>query len=176
MPMDHRFRLRSITESDWQRLRLFRLENAKEHPVSYGAPLETVLTFDEEAWRMRARRGDQPDAASLVVIEAATDRWVGMMECEIGDEHGPEPVLKGVYVSDGFRGREHGIAEALFDKILEWATPRSSSLRLWVYEGSEPARRFYARHGFTATGRQRPLLVDPPGGHVIEMTRELRSG
>lgn len=174
--MDQRFHLRSTTESDWQRLRLFRLENAKEHPVSYGAPLETVLTFDEEAWRMRARRGDQPDAASLVVIETATDRWVGMMACQIGDEDGPEPVLTGVYVSEDFRGREHGIADTLLEMILEWATPRSSSLRLWVYEGSEPARRFYARHGFATTGRKRPLEVDPPGGQVIEMTRELRAG
>jgi hypothetical protein len=66
--MHPRFFLRSTTEDDWRNLRQFRIENARAHPISYGATLATTLQFDEEAWRMRARRGDQTDAASYVAI------------------------------------------------------------------------------------------------------------
>ena len=94
-----------------------------------------------------------------------------MMACQIGDDHGPEPVLTGVYVTEEFRGREFGIADALLEAILGWASARSSCLRLWVYEGSLPAQRFYSRHGFVTTGRTRPMQMDPPGGDLIEMAR-----
>ena len=173
MEVHPRFTIRSTTEVDWPELRRFRLENAEMHPVSYGATLETTLTFDEEAWRMRARRGDQADAASLVAIDSSTRRWVGMMACQTGDQDPPGPVLTGVYVSEGFRGRDLGIADELLERITGWAAQRSSHLRLWVFEGSEPARRFYKRHGFRTTGRTRRMELDPPGGSLVEMTRAL---
>lgn len=165
--------LRSTTEADWPELREFRLENAREHPISYGATLEQTLTFDEEAWRMRARRGDQFDAASYVVIERLTGRWIGMMACQVGDEHGPEPVLTGVYVSPAFRGASYGVADALLERIVSWSAPRASQLRLWVDDGSEPARRFYRRHGFRDTGRAHGTDL-PPGGTLLEMGALLR--
>ncbi len=164
--------LRSTTESDWPALRNFRLENAREHPISYGATLETTLTFDEEAWRMRARRGDQANAASYVVIEQTTGRWVGMMACQLGDDDGPEPVITGVYVTPSFRGPVYGVADTLLEHIRCWAASQSSLLRLWVYEGSEPARRFYRRHGFADTGRSRATDL-PPNGRLLEMASQL---
>jgi GNAT superfamily N-acetyltransferase len=174
--MHPRFFLRSTTEDDWRNLRQFRIENARAHPISYGATLATTLEFDEEAWRMRARRGDQTDTASYVAIEAATGRWVGMMACQTGDDDGPEPVLTGVYVTEDFRGRAFGIADTLLDQLVTWAAARSACLRLWVYEGSEPARRFYSRRGFAETGKTRPMLLEPPGGSLVEMARPLGSG
>lgn len=164
--------LRSTTESDWPELRTFRLENAREHPISYGATFDQTLAFDEEAWRMRARRGDQADAASYVVLQRATGRWVGMMACQLGDEHGPEPVLTGVYVSPAVRGPAFGVADALVERVTAWVAPRASHLRLWVYEGSEPALRFYRRHGFQETGRTRPTDL-PPNGTLLEMAAPL---
>jgi GNAT superfamily N-acetyltransferase len=164
--------VRSTTESDWPELRAFRLENASEHPISYGATLETTLTFDEEAWRMRARRGDQEDTASYVVLHRETGRWVGMMACQLGDDDGPEPVLTGVYVTPSFRGARFGIADTLLERIRSWAAPQSALLRLWVYDGSEPARRFYRRHGFADTGRSRATDL-PPDGRLLEMAVRL---
>lgn len=171
--LHHLLDLRSTTEADWSELRGFRVENAREHPISYGATLEQTLTFDEEAWRMRARRGDQPDAASYAVIERLSGRWIGMMACQVGDEHGPEPVLTGVYVLPAFRGAVYGVADALLERIRSWASPRADLLRLWVYEGSAPALRFYRRHGFRETGRTRGTDL-PPGGTLLEMAAALR--
>lgn len=169
VPKRRSFEVRSTLESDWPRLRDFRLENTREDPISYGATVEAVLGFDEEAWRMRARRGEQTDAACFVATEVSTGRWVGMMQGQLGDEYGDSPVLTGVYVTAQFRGRRYGIADSLLGPVLAWARDHGTGLRLWVFEGSEPARRFYARHGFTETGRTRPLDLDPAAGSLIEM-------
>ncbi|WP_211220914.1 GNAT family N-acetyltransferase [Nocardioides insulae] len=165
--------LRRTTESDWPQLREFRLENAREHPVSWTASLAATLEFPEDAWRMRARRGDDPELASYAVIESGTGRWVGMMGGQLGDVHGPEPLLVGVYVTPHFRGRGYGVADALLAAILGWARSHGQSVRLWVHEGSEPAIRYYRRHGFTFTGATSPALLDPPGGLLREMVRPL---
>jgi GNAT superfamily N-acetyltransferase len=168
-------RIRSTTESDWPSLRDFRLENAAEHPISYGATYEQALAFDEDAWRMRARRGDSVDASQWVAIEAATGRWIGMMACQLGDEYGPEPVLAGVYTSEAFRGREFGVGDALIKLIENWAADRGDAIRLFVYEDSEPARRFYRRHGFVETGRTELAEInDNDGAVLIEMIKRFR--
>jgi GNAT superfamily N-acetyltransferase len=168
--------IRSTTESDWGSLREFRVENATEHPISYGATQETTLGMDEAAWRMRAARGDRDDrddAASFVAIEQVTGRWVGMMSCQLGDDHGPEPVLTGVYVSAEFRGRAFLVADRLLDQVELWASGFASSVRLFVYEGSAPARRFYSRRGFVETGRTAPAAL-VPGGLLVELSRSLK--
>jgi ribosomal protein S18 acetylase RimI-like enzyme len=132
------------------------------------------LGFDEEAWRMRARRGEHDHAAQWVAIEHATGRWVSMMAVQLGDELGSEPVLTGVYTSEEFRGRSYGIADALLDLAERWAADHGDSLRLFVYEGSEPALRFYRRHGFVETGRSHPATISDRDGAVsLEMAKPL---
>jgi GNAT superfamily N-acetyltransferase len=167
-------RIRLTTEDDWQELREFRLENASEHPISYGARYEQTLAFDEEAWRIRARRGDRDDAAQWVAIDVVTGKWVSMMAVQLGDEWGPEPVLTGVYTSEAFRGREFGVADALLELAERWATSHGESLRLFVDEYSEPALRFYRRHGFATTGRAHPAAINDRDGAVsVEMAKRL---
>ncbi len=168
-------RIRSTTESDWPQLRAFRLENAAEHPISYGATYEQTLAFDEEAWRERARRGDREDATQVVAIEEPTGRWVSVMACQLDDESGPGPVLIGVYTTEEFRGRSYGVADTLLWLVETWAAGHGDSLRLFVYEDSEPARRFSRRHGFIETGRTRPAeITDRAGAVSIEMAKSLR--
>jgi GNAT superfamily N-acetyltransferase len=94
-----------------------------------------------------------------------------MMSAQIGDEDGPGPVLTGVFVSPAFRGRTHGVADALVGGIVDWAGQRADHLRLYVYEHGTPARRFYTRHGFVETGRTRP--VGFTDGSTLEMVRAL---
>ncbi|MFP7834533.1 GNAT family N-acetyltransferase [Marisediminicola sp. LYQ134] len=164
--------IRTTTEDDWPRVRELRVENATDNPVSYGATLETTLAMTEDDWRMRARRGQADDATSIVAIETATGRWIGMMSAQTGDHDGPELILTGVYVTPDFRGRERGVADALLDRIVAWATERGDVLRLWVDENGAPAKRFYERHGFTPTGRSRPIGFAE--GRTLEMMRRLR--
>lgn len=165
--------IRTTSEADWPRVRELRIENATDNPISYGATLETTKAMTEDDWRLRARRGEADDATCLVAWNTVTGRWVGMMSAQLGDEDGPDPVLTGVYVTPEFRGRKHGVSDALLDAIIGWATGRGARLRLYVYEHAVPARKFYNRHGFIATGRTRPLtFVD---GQTLEMARVLPS-
>lgn len=169
--LDHSIAIRTTTEEDWQRVREFRIENATDNPISYGATLETTLAMTEEDWRVRARRGEADNATCLVAWDTATGNWVGMMSAQLGDEGGPDPLLTGVYVTPTFRGRMHGVADALMETILVWADGQGPFLRLYVYEHAIPARKFYDRHGFTTTGRKRPLTFAE--GHTLEMARTL---
>jgi GNAT superfamily N-acetyltransferase len=166
------FTVRPTTEDDWPLVRDLRVENATDNPISYGATLETTLAMTEDDWRLRARRGQATDATSLAAVETDSGRWIGMMSAQSHDDDGPDPVLTGVFVSPGHRGRENGVADALLDGILRWALERGATrLRLYVYEHAEPARRFYARHGFVSTGRTRP--VGFTAGDTLEFARPL---
>ena len=166
--------IRSTREVDWPFVRAFRIENATEHPISFSATLEPTLAMSEDSWRMRARRGEQDDAASYAAIDQETGRWVGMMSAQSHDDDGEDPVLTGVYVVPEYRSRTPKVADQLMDLVIQWATPRASRLRLYVYEGSEPAIRFYRRHGFSPTGRTRPHKFAP--GNLLEFARSLDGG
>lgn len=166
--------IRSTTEGDWPQIRELRIENATDNPISYGATLHTTARMDEDAWRLRGRRGEGPDTASLAAIDTTTGRWVGMMSGQLGDEDGPQPVLTGVYVSPDYRGRQSGVADALLDEVEQWAGRSSDRLRLFVYEESPRAMGFYHRHSFEETGRRRAITL-VPGGHTLEMVKTLRA-
>ncbi|OIH94223.1 MULTISPECIES: GNAT family N-acetyltransferase [unclassified Curtobacterium] len=177
--MPDAFSIRTTTEQDWERVRALRVENATDNPISYGATREYTLRMSEDEWRLRARRGEAGDATSLAAIDA-TGRWIGMMSGQVGDAHGADPVLTGVYVTPGFRGRGHGVADALLDHVIAWARGRGEQLRLEVYDQAVPAGRFYARRGFTATGRTRDLhlLGEVPGAaplRLVELARPVAS-
>ncbi|SDO73002.1 Ribosomal protein S18 acetylase RimI [Microbacterium sp. ru370.1] len=172
------FTLRPTQEDDWRRLRAFRIENATDDPISWTATVEETLRIPEDGWRMRARRGAQPDTTSIVATDDGSGRWLGMMCAQLGDAQGPEPVLTGVYVTPDARGREKGVTDALFDAILRWAGSSGTVLRLWVAESAAPARRYYARKGFAPTGRVDDLRVlgrapQPDDGGLLEMSRVL---
>lgn len=172
------FAIRTTSEEDWPLVRDLRIENATDNPISWTATRDETLKMTEGDWKMRARRGEAPDTTSIVAVEQGTNRWLGMMNAQTGDEYGSDPVLTGVYVTPDARGREHGVADALLEAIVQWASSRSSTLRLQVYEHAEPARRFYTRNGFTPTGRTQPMHVrgrepQPNDGSVLEFRRTL---
>ncbi|QQD75719.1 GNAT family N-acetyltransferase [Curtobacterium sp. YC1] len=164
------FSIRTTTERDWERVRELRVENATDNPVSYGATLGHTLLMTEDDWRLRARRGEASDATSVAAIDA-DGRWIGMMSGQVGDDHGAEPVLTGVYVTPAFRGRAHGVADALLDHVIGWAAGHGDRLRLEVYVRAVPARRFYARRGFRASGRTRDFRVlgEGPGSPTLRL-------
>ncbi|QWS32307.1 GNAT family N-acetyltransferase [Curtobacterium aetherium] len=166
------FSIHRTTEDDWPLVRELRIENATDNPISYGATLETTLAMTEDDWRLRARRGQAVDATSLAAVDDTSGRWIGMMSAQSGDTDGTDPVLTGVFVSLAFRGRAHGVADALLGGIVDWADRRGATrLRLYVHEHGTPARRFYARHGFVPTGRTRPVGFTE--GTTLEMARPL---
>lgn len=178
--MSQLFLILTTTEDDWERVRELRIENATDNPISYGATLKYTLQMTESDWRLRAKRGDGIDSTSVVAIERASGRWVGMMSAQHDDADGTSPILTGVYVTPDFRGPRHGIADTLLEHVVDWAARRSPTLRSYVYEDAVPAIRFYSRQSFHPPGRHRPLqllgdrLTGTPSLRLLEMTRALQ--
>lgn len=162
-------RLRVTHEHDWVAVRDLRLRNAAENPIAYGATFETTLGMTEDDWRLRARRGTAADSTSVVAV-AEDGRWLGMMACQSAAEG--DVLLTGVYVEPDARGPVLGVADELLGEVLAWASMHGDRMRLWVDagRGGTPARSFYARNGFHASGARRPLQ-DAFSGEQLEMVR-----
>ncbi len=165
------FTVRPIVEDDWENYRAIRLEMLLDTPIAYGERHESAAALSEEQWRQRAGRGAS-GAAILVVAIDARGRWIGTMGGYIDQDVGG-PLLVGVYVAPGARGRDAGVTDALLDAIKAWARAGYSTLRLEVHEDNARARAAYARRGFVETGHRRPYDLDPRASE-LEMIAQLR--
>jgi ribosomal protein S18 acetylase RimI-like enzyme len=58
--------------------------------------------------------------------------------------------------------RRRGVALALIDRAIGWATERhADEVILWVADQNATARRLYEQVGFRPTGERQPLPSDP---------------
>jgi ribosomal protein S18 acetylase RimI-like enzyme len=162
--------IRTTTEDDWREVRALRLAMLQDTPIAYGEHRADAERYDEAEWRSRGRRGQTPGSTSLVAIDAQ-GTWVGMMNGYVPDE-ATGPLLVGVYVAPGHRGRDAGVADALLDAVERWAAEHGTTLRLHVHEDNLRARAFYERRGFVLTGHTEPYELDPTRAEV-EMIRQL---
>ncbi|AMM18993.1 hypothetical protein AX769_01110 [Frondihabitans sp. PAMC 28766] len=153
--------IRSLVEEDWRDLRAIRLEMLADTPIAFGETFDTASRRAEPEWRMRARRGHEPNQASFVAIDDATMRWAGVMAGYIPP--GAGPLLVGVYVTPDFRGQDAGVADALLAAVEEWARGFGPTLELDVHEDNPRAIRFYERQGFRDTGRRLTYDLEPGG-------------
>jgi len=65
---------------------------------------------------------------------------------DIGNNQG---ALRKMFVSKDYRGRVHGVGQALLDKLLEWAKQKGvSEIYLGTTEKFIAAHRFYEKNGF----------------------------
>jgi len=161
------FLLRSPDEEDWREVRDLRLEMLADTPIAYLETLATARKHDEAYWRRRARpRGD----GSISVVAVHEDgRWIGTMA---GVPGATGPMLVGVYVAPGFRGRRAGVTDALLGAVEDWARGFSEVLRLEVNELNTRARAAYEARGFVLTGATSPYPLDPPSLE-LEMIKRL---
>lgn len=165
--------VRQVRLEDWARLRDLRLEMLADTPLAYLETLEQARAKPDADWRQRARRGaglagGAPTAT--FVAEQPDGRWVGQMAGYL-DAPG-SAMLVAVYVAPAARGRAAGVADALLDAVVGWATGHARLLRLLVHEDNGRARAFYRRRGFTETGRTEPYELDPTA-REIEMALPL---
>ncbi|MGN6744151.1 MAG: GNAT family N-acetyltransferase [Amnibacterium sp.] len=161
------FVVRAPDEEDWREVRDLRLEMLADTPIAYLETLNTALRHGEEHWRRRAR--PRQDGGITVVAVHRDGRWIGTMA---GVPGAGGPVLVGVYVAPGFRGRAAGVTDALLERIEDWARGHADVLRLEVNELNARARAAYERRGFVLTGRTSPYPLDPPSLE-LEMIKRL---
>jgi GNAT superfamily N-acetyltransferase len=162
----------AMVEADWQRHRDLRLEMLADSPTAYVETLADAQGFDEAQWRLRARRSSFPGSVGVVAVDRDSDRFVGTMSAFTDAERGRTWVVA-VYVSPDYRGRAHGVADAMLDAVEEWAVRvGKTELFLEVHEDNARAQAFYARRGFEPTGSTRPYDLDESQTE-LEMRRSL---
>lgn len=162
--------IRTTTEDDWREVRALRLAMLADTPIAYGEHLADAEGLDEQEWRTRGRRGETPGSTSFAAVDEH-GTWVGTMNGFVPDA-ATGPLLVGVYVAPGHRGRDAGVADALLDAVQDWAAEHGTTLRLHVHEDNVRARAFYERRGFVATGHTEPYVLDPSRTE-LEMLRVL---
>jgi GNAT superfamily N-acetyltransferase len=161
----------SPTETDWERVRDLRLEMLRDTPIAFMETVEAAEANTDDVWRMRAKRGHTPDSVQLVAVDGS-GRWVGTMSGLVEHLEIGGPLLVGVFVSPGARGRDAGVADALLDAVEDWARGQGGTLTLHVHEDNDRAIGFYRRRGYELTGRTIPYNLDPTRNE-LEMRRNV---
>ncbi len=151
--------VRELTADDWQLMRDVRLCALADAPYAFGSTYAREAAFTEAQWRGRISER----SVTFVACDpagrdsAGSAAPAGLAGVYVEDS---APDVVSVWVRPAFRGR--GVGEALLEATASWAKSRSfPALYLWVTETNAPARRLYARCGFTPTGESQPLPSDP---------------
>jgi GNAT superfamily N-acetyltransferase len=168
-PSDHLV-IRRTGPEDWAAFRDLRLRMLADTPLAFLETLESARQLGDDEWRRRAGSGASTDAPWFVAEDVATGEWVGIMG---GRMDGGHPLLTGVFVDPGHRGRESGVTDALLDTVEDWARGHGDRFFLHVHEENPRAITFYRRRGFAPTGRRVPYPL-PPYGEELELLKTLR--
>lgn len=136
-----------------------RLAALRSDPDAFGSSYEREVGRSSNEWEERAT--EWAAGYEQCVFLAEDDGGpVGMAGAYTPGEDPSVRHLWGMWVATGARGI--GIGSGLVDAVIAWgARGGAEGIRLWVAEGNDAARRLYRRHGFTETGRSKPLPSDP---------------
>ncbi|WNF01856.1 GNAT family N-acetyltransferase [Streptomyces luomodiensis] len=150
-------KLQIITSDDWPLWQEIRVAALTEAPHAFRSRLADWHRGGQEQWRARLAI---PGSYNVVALRGSLP--VGMVRGIPGD--GETSELRSLWVSPEARG--DGVGDRLIEAVTTWALRSdSTTLKLAVIPGNEPAIALYQRHGFVATEEPGDLL---PGG----VTRE----
>jgi ribosomal protein S18 acetylase RimI-like enzyme len=137
---------------DWEQLRALRLSALAESPTAFGSSLSRERGFEDEDWREWTR-----EAATFIAFHGSAP--AGMAAGTEADDP-DERRLVATWVAPGHR--RLGAASGLVTTVVHWAREDGAlRLTLWVTRTNGSALGLYRGHGFTATGRSRPLPSNP---------------
>ena len=167
------FSIKSTKEDDWTLERELRIAQLAENSLWFSETLDEALAFEEQEWRLRARRGTEPTGVRVAAVESGTERWLGIMGGYIGrlSDGSASPLLVSVYVREGYRGREMGITDALLQTVQDWACTQGDQIGLTVHEDNARAIAAYAKRGFVDHGVRTRHAGDR--GNAVEMIKVL---
>ena len=158
-PPSDAWRIRRALPGDEDALRQLRIEALSDSPEQFGSTLDRERARTPEDWRSWI-------ANAPTFFLQAGDQLRGLV-CGVYHDDEPGAVfLVSMWVHPELRGS--GGSAALVTALLQLLDERGvAQVYLEVVCGNESARRLYERHGFRATGGERPR-----GGLVeVEMLR-----
>ncbi|WP_430443065.1 MAG: N-acetyltransferase family protein [Pseudomonas piscis] len=161
----HNIEIRRLQADDVEDFRTIRLSSLKKAPEMFG-----TVYCDEAKKPVRAFLGRLIDA--VVFGAYVDDKIVGLMvlkqENGIKDAH--KSYLSGVFVEPELRNL--GIANALLDKVIEYAEEHVEQIMLTVVEGNNAAISLYKKYGFVPYGVE-PRAMKTEQGYLNEVLMAL---
>jgi GNAT superfamily N-acetyltransferase len=161
--------VRRIRADEGPALQTLRLAALASDPLAFGATLEEDAKRPASDWAHRAEAGATSDTEAIFVLADEDHPLRGMVGAFT---HEGGRFLWGMWVAPDHRG--HGNGERLLQVVLAWCRqhPGELPVRLDVNPSQVAALHLYERHGFRASGDDRPLGHHPPARkrpmHLVE--------
>jgi GNAT superfamily N-acetyltransferase len=178
--------IRQLGTADWPALKAVRLAALADAPEAFASTLAREEGYTGERWQgwMSSTAGtfgafaaDGPAAAPAHLIRGVAAILVQAAREPAGSggpaAGGAEWYLISMWVSPGLRGT--GVAGRLVEAVCEHAAAGGADrIFLWVTDVNARAGAFYARLGFTPTGRRQLVRPEDPGHWETELARDLQ--
>ncbi|GLS23090.1 N-acetyltransferase [Labrys miyagiensis] len=119
--------------------------------------IDLILPIQREEFGFAITAEDQPDLAAIPAFyqSGKGDFWVARCEDRVVGSIGLKDIgndqaaLRKMFVAAPFRGREHGVAAGLLQRLLDEARERGiRDVFLGTTDRFLAAHRFYEKHGF----------------------------
>jgi ribosomal protein S18 acetylase RimI-like enzyme len=162
--------VRRIRGGEWKRFLDLRLRALREDPEAFASTLEAELEEPPASWQRATEQGAAGDE-SIIAVAVDNDRFVGMAG-GFRERPGDDPVLWGMWVDPGWRGR--GLGRLLAGAVERWAEQAGArAVSLSVTETNLAAISLYRALGYAELGDRTSLR---PGAALlkIQMRKQLR--
>jgi GNAT superfamily N-acetyltransferase len=172
---EHQMEPRRIRADEGLKNRAIRLRMLADAPDAFGGTLADALARPEASWHLQAAALARSTERALFVVEEGS-RWLGIVGgiLERDAEDGELTVeVVAVWVEPAARRR--GLAQALVERVVAWATELGAGRAcLWVHDANLAAIRLYERLRFVQTEDRAPLGAHGDRTRLL-MVRDLGS-
>lgn len=132
-------------------------------PTDEQGVFDVILPIQQDEFGIAITAEEQPDLRTIPEfyqtgdgefwVAAVGNRVVGTLALK--DIGGGQAALRKMFVSPGFRGRDHGVATRLLDALLAHAERRRiTAIFLGTTDKFLAAHRFYEKNGFAEIGKE----------------------
>ncbi|WP_306391718.1 GNAT family N-acetyltransferase [Telluria beijingensis] len=162
------FTVRPFTVEEWPAYRAIRLRALADAPDAFGSTLAAEEALAPETWAARLACSTTSGIDRALAAEA-NGMLVGLAWAKEDAADASIVNLFQMWVAPQARG--HGVAAALLDEAVRWATERGAqAVQLGVTCTNVEALRLYERAGFVDAGVREPLR---PGSELMEQRMRL---
>ncbi|HEY5684081.1 MAG TPA: GNAT family N-acetyltransferase [Acidimicrobiia bacterium] len=149
-----RVTIRRIRADEGRLLMQIRLTALLDAPYAFASSYAESVQRPMDAWGERAARAAAGNREAVFVAEEPRD-WLGMVGAYTPRDTSVRHAY-GLWVDRSVR--RQGLARALMDTVVEWATAAgAAAVTLWVAGSNEPAVALYRQLGFDETGDTQPM-------------------
>ena len=145
--------IRTFQPHEWPLYRDLRLASLADAPGAFGSTLAREQAFSDDDWLTRLTHG-VATAHERPLVAELDGRTVGLCWVRIDPSDANIARLYQVWVHP--EARRHGVAQALLDAAMHWAT-EAGARTMALTVSAEPAARMYRRNGFVDVGAPHPL-------------------